>query len=242
MASESCPSQEEPRREIADRAISCRQPSNSEAAGAASPRASVPLAGKGVLQCRVPAESPAPSLRARQRLASPLPPSSAPTAAFRQHHDVAPPRIDAAAFRPGWLVQSRLLSLHEAGRIDRQAIDAALAWRAWAETASATRAQSWQVRVDISPGPRDGDATRRVHAAAKLREVATALGPLRAAILEAVVLRDVPWAQLGRLLRLSDKTAREYAAEAVTALAAWRAGDPVPPPPVLRYRIEPGRQ
>lgn len=171
---------------------------------------------------------------------APLPPSSAPTAAFRQHHDVAAPRIDAAAFRPGWLVQTRLLALHAAARIDRNAVDAALAWRAWAETASATRAQSWQVRVDISPGPRDADATWRVHAAAKLREVATALGPLRAAILEAVVQRDVPWAQLGRLLHLSDKAAKEYAAEAIEALAAWRAGDPVPPAPIPRLRVQPG--
>lgn len=171
---------------------------------------------------------------------APLLPSNAPTAAFRAHHDVAPPRIDAAAFRPGWLVQSRLLSLHEAGRIDRETLDAALAWRAWAETISPVRVQPWQMRVDTSTGPRDAGAHRRLHAASKLREVAGALGPLRVAILTAVVVRDCSWRELGRLLRLSDKTAREHAALAVEALAAWRRGEPVPPAPPVRLRVQPG--
>jgi hypothetical protein len=68
-----------------------------------------------------------------------------------------------------------------------------------------------------------------------------ALGPLRVAILEAVVVKDRPWVELGRLLRTSDKTARHYAAEAITALAAWRNSETVPPPPVIRFRNEPRR-
>ena len=209
----------------------------------AQPRRALPFlpAGKGVVSAmsrsgRITRSFTASTSAPR----APLPPSSAPTAAFRAHHDVAPPRIDGAAFHPGWSVQTRLLSLHAAGKIDREALDAALAWRAWAEITSPTRAQSWQVRVDISPGPRDADATRRVAAAARLRAAAAALGALRVAILEAVVLRDVSWAQLGRLLHLSDKSAREYAGEAVAALAAWRAGDPVPPAPIPRLRVQPG--
>lgn len=171
---------------------------------------------------------------------APLPPSNAPTVAFRAHHDVAPPRVDSTAFRQGWSVQSRLMSLHESGRIDREAFDAALAWRAWAETTSPAPVQSWHTRVDISPGPKEADATRRVHAAAKLRAATAALGALRTAILEAVAVHDASWRELGRLLHLSDKTAREWTAEAVEALATWRRGDPVPPAPVHRPRVQPG--
>jgi hypothetical protein len=152
---------------------------------------------------------------------------------------VQAPQVDTAAFRPGWLVQTRLLSLFESGRIDRDALDAACIWRGWAETITPTKVQRWDVRVDAPLAPNDTPALHRVRAAAKLREVAEALGPLRVAILEAVVVKDRPWVELGRLLRTSDKTARHYAAEAVTALAAWRNGQTVPPPPVVRFRNQP---
>jgi hypothetical protein len=82
----------------------------------------------------------------------------------------------------------------------------------------------------------------RTTAATKRREVAAALGELRVRIIEAVVVRDMSWSELGRLLRLSDKTAREWAAEAIEALAEHCAGRTDASPPVLRYRIEPGRQ
>jgi hypothetical protein len=154
---------------------------------------------------------------------------------------VQAPQVDATAFRPGWLVQSRLLSLFEAGRIDRNALDAACIWRSWAETITPTRVQSWDVRVDAPLAPNDTPMMRRVRAAAKLREAAAALGQLRVAILDAVVVRDRPWVGLGRSLRVSDKTARHYAAEAIAALAAWRNGETVLPPPAIRFRNEPGR-
>jgi hypothetical protein len=65
---------------------------------------------------------------------------------------------------------------------------------------------------------------------------------VRAKVLESVVVKDLSWATLGRLLRVSDKTASSHAVEAIKALADWRAGRAVAPPPVIRYRIEPGRQ
>lgn len=82
----------------------------------------------------------------------------------------------------------------------------------------------------------------RTTAATKLREVATALGELRVRVLEAVLVRDVSWCELGRLLRLSDKAARDWAVGALEALAEHCAGRPVAAPPVLRCRNEPGRQ
>ena len=137
-------------------------------------------------------------------------------------------------------MQTRLWSLLEAGKIDRAALDAALTWRRWAEVIAPTRVQSWEVRVDTPAGPGDGGMAHWIDAAARLREVTEALGQLRIAILEACVLKDHPWLTLGRLLRVSDKTARDHAAEAITAQAAWRAGEAVPPPPELRFRNQPG--
>jgi hypothetical protein len=169
-----------------------------------------------------------------------LPPSNAPTGHYRQHHDVIAPRVDATTFHPGWLVQTRLYSLFTAERIDHAALDAALAWRRWGEIVAPTKVQSWQTRVDTSVGLRDGGIAHRIDAASRLRAAAEALGPLRIVVLEGCVLRDCSWLELARLLGVSDKTARDRAAEAVTALAAWRAGEPVPPPPELRFRNQPG--
>jgi hypothetical protein len=107
------------------------------------------------------------------------------------------PQVDAAAFRQGWLVQTRLYSLFEAGRIDQTALDAALAWRRWAEVIAPTKVQSWEVRVDMPAGPGDGGMAHRVDAAGRLRQAAAALGPLRIAILEACVLKDHSWLELG---------------------------------------------
>ena len=49
--------------------------------------------------------------------------TAAPTAAYRQHHDATAPQVDNRAFRQGWRIASRLDSLVEAGRIDREAWD-----------------------------------------------------------------------------------------------------------------------
>jgi hypothetical protein len=176
---------------------------------------------------------------------APVPPpavaTNRPTPQFTHHHDVAAPRVDARVFHPGWRVQTRLLSLFEAGRIDRNALDAACIWRSWAETITPTRVQSWDVRVDAPLSPNDTPMMRRVRAAAKLREVAEALGPLRVAILEAVIVRDRSWVELGRLLRLSDKAAKDRVVEALEALADWCAGRTVAPMPEIRFRNQPSR-
>lgn len=81
---------------------------------------------------------------------------------------------------------------------------------------------------------------RRVDAATALREVAQGIGELRVRIIEAVVIRDLPWAELAKLLRCSDKTARVRAAEALTALTLHFQGASVPPVPLPRFRNEPG--
>lgn len=167
--------------------------------------------------------------------------SSRPTPQFVRHHDVAAPQVDATAFRQGWRIRSRLDGLLECGRIDREQWDAAIVWRRWNEVSSRSRAQHYEARVDVSAGPNDGGMGRRIDAASRLRAADAALGVRRVRLLEAVLVRDVAWAELGRMLRVSDKTARDRAVEAIEALADWRNGRAVAPPPETRFRNEPGR-
>lgn len=177
---------------------------------------------------------------------APAPPhgvaTARPTAQFTHHHDVAAPRVDSTAFRQGWQVATRLNALFEAGRVDREAWDIAHEWRRWVEITTPYRVQSWDMRVDQSRVANDAAMLLRVNAATKLREAAESLGELRTRLLAACVVRDQPWTEIGKLLRASDKTARDYVVEALAALADWRTGRPVAARPVLRYRVEPGRQ
>jgi hypothetical protein len=162
-----------------------------------------------------------------------------PTPQFRQHHTVETPQVDANAFRQAWRVQTRLDGLLESGRIDREQFEAAQAWRRWAETVTPFRAQSWDVRVDASLMANDAGMLFRVKAASSLRAAADALGELRIRLLEACVLRDRSWREIGDRLRVDAKTAIRYTVEAITALADWHAGRTVAPPPVIRYRNQP---
>jgi hypothetical protein len=163
-----------------------------------------------------------------------------PTPQFQQHHTVDRPQVDSTAFRQGWRVQTRLDGLLEAGRIDREAWDAACLWRRWVERTAPLPAQAWDVRVDRSLVPDDSAALARVQTAAKLRCVADALGPLRMRLLELSVRDDRSWREIGDRLRMDAKTACTWVAAAIAALAAFLAGAPVPDPPRLRARIQPG--
>jgi hypothetical protein len=59
-------------------------------------------------------------------------------------------------------------------------------------------------------------------------------------LLDCCVLRDLSWPEIAALLRVSDKTATVRVVGALIALADWRNGRPVAPPPVLRFRNQPG--
>lgn len=155
-----------------------------------------------------------------------LPPvvaTSRPTAQFTRHHDV----VDAAAFRQGWRVCSRLDSLLEAGRIDQEAWDCAHEWRRWAETVTPLRAQRWDVRVDVSAVPNDTGMLIRTTAATDCVTWPSPWASCVSASWKPYWCGICPSQELGRLLRLSHKTAREWAAEDRGAGRAVRAGPPV---------------
>jgi hypothetical protein len=166
--------------------------------------------------------------------------SNRPTPQFARHHEVAAPQVDHAHFRPGWKVQTKLDALLETGRINREAWDCAQLWRRWAEVVTPFRAQSWDVHVDASTVANDTSMLFRVNAAAKLRAAAVALGELRIRLLEACVLKDRSWRELGQLLRVSDKTAMRFVVEALEALGDHAAGRAVAPAPIIRFRNQPG--
>ena len=102
-----------------------------------------------------------------------------------------------------------------------------------------SRVQRWDIKVDLPAGPNDLGMLNRVHAAGKLHAVAEALGALRVKLLEAVLVKDLAWTEIGRLLRVSDKTARDHTVEAIATLADWLAGRAVAPQPVIRFRNQP---
>jgi hypothetical protein len=130
--------------------------------------------------------------------------------------------------------------LLDAGRIDRETWDCAQQWRRWAELIGLSHVQRWDVRSDAPCHPSDLPMLRRVEAATKLRACTEALGELRVRLLDCCVLRDLSWREIATLLRVSDKTATVWVVEALIALADWRNGRPVAPPPVLRFRNQPG--
>jgi hypothetical protein len=172
-----------------------------------------------------------------------LPPvvaTNRPTPQYQRRHDVEAPAVDATAFRQGWRVTTRLDALLEAGRIDSEQHDAAHAWRRWAELIGLSHVQRWDVRPDAPCYPSDLPMLRRVQAAARLRACTEALGELRTRLLDCCVVRDLSSGEIAALLRVSDKTATSRVVEALSALADWRCGRTVAPPPVLRFRNQPG--
>jgi hypothetical protein len=185
-----------------------------------------------------PAGPPQPPLLGRPASSS-LPLSNAPAAEYRQHHDVEAPQVGTTSFRQAWRVHSRLASLAESGRIDREQLEAAVTWGNWAERVATPGTSPWRIRVD-GGGQGGGTFTdRQIDAAARLRESTAALGASRIALLGACVVEDMPWRRLGQRLGVAAETARERVVEAIAALALWLAGEPVPPAPGVRFRNQP---
>jgi hypothetical protein len=147
---------------------------------------------------------------------------SGPSAAYRQHHDVEAPRVDARHFRPAWRVLTRL-----DGLLADKAITAA-EWHAAADYRELCDRMS-RAALIRSPIGRASMGTAGHHAfdmslagefdaLARLREVRRALGAWACTLLEAALVRDLSWAALGRHYRCDPKTARVWVIAAIKAL------------------------
>ena len=133
-----------------------------------------------------------------------------PTAAFRQHHQVEAPRVDARHFRPHWRIITRL-----DGLLADRAITAA-EWHAAADyrdLVDQLRRRTLARPAAMGTGPGVGS-----NVVDRLVEIRTALGAVAVALLEAALVRDLSWAELGRELCRDPKTARAWVIAAIKAL------------------------
>ena len=167
-----------------------------------------------------------------------LPPSNSPTREYRAHHAVELPQVDAERFHPAWRSKSRLVGLAESGKIDRIALEAGVAWRAWHEAIGRLRVQSWEIRTGHS-ATSGTVAPIQATAAERLRAADAAIGPERVRLLEDSIVNDLPWVEIAKKLGMSDKGAVLRVVEALEALALWWRGLPVPDPPAVRFRNQP---
>ena len=146
---------------------------------------------------------------------------SQPSTAYRQHHDVEAPRVDASAFRQGWRVVTRLDALASEGAIDAAiyaaAVEFRLAWEIALGRCGAPPLMEMRTGGRRSP---DGAMMSRLDALAALRLVADSLGAFDCKLLEACVILDQPWAVTGRQHAVADTTARRWTIAALARLAA----------------------
>ena len=156
----------------------------------------------------------------RSRPPSPPLPSSRPNAervAFAEA--IEQPDINGRAFRPGWLVRSRLDGLLADGLIDRETYAAAQSvardYRAVSGAPSSPIARLGMSRV---AGREDAIASR-IDAARRLRAVRARIGEGAYSLAVAVVAEDTSWRELGKRLGVRDVTAKSAAVEALGRLS-----------------------
>jgi hypothetical protein len=135
--------------------------------------------------------------------------STAPSEAYRQHHDVAAPQVDARAFRQGWRVSTRLEALLDEGAIEPIDFEAALAFRRDWDAANGVRGRSLMTFGGGGRG-RDSSAVDRLGALARLRRIAEALGAFDVRLIEQCAVLDQSWALTGRQHAVADTTARRW--------------------------------
>jgi hypothetical protein len=141
-----------------------------------------------------------------------------PSASYRQHHDVEAPQVDAAAFRQGWRVRSRLDVLLDEGAIEPRDYEAAAAFRRDWEIAFSERTPALMTFRSPSIGRVGSGPVDRLAALARLRRIAEALGPFDCKILEQCCVLDLAWAAIGRAHQVADTTARRWTIAALRRL------------------------
>ncbi|HEY2528078.1 MAG TPA: hypothetical protein VGJ20_09055 [Xanthobacteraceae bacterium] len=143
-----------------------------------------------------------------------------PSAFFRQHHAVEPPAIDALAFRPFWRVRTRLDQLLIDGAISFPEWRAGQIFRTLAERVlAATWRSQWVDRVQVPATSFDRGLAARADALKQLAAIHAALGGFAVNLLEAHIVNDERWKELGPRLGVHPRTARQYTIAAVKALA-----------------------
>jgi hypothetical protein len=138
---------------------------------------------------------------------------------YRQHHELDAPTIDGVAFRPFYRRRSRIDSLVADAAITPIVWRAAVVYRGLAEHATAA---AWGARDDESRDrmPRMPNAAMvdRVAARYRLQVIRRRIGTFATRMIDAIVVEDLPWAELGRRLIVDPKTARAWGITALQLL------------------------
>jgi hypothetical protein len=152
---------------------------------------------------------------------------TAPSLAYRQHHDVEAPRVDTRAFRQGWRVVTRLDGLLAAGLIAPGVWQAAAEYRAaWDALQRTSTGGGSSLRDGYGAGAGRAGALDR---AACVRAAEVAIGPRATTLCRACAVEDLSWRSLGLRLGVRDVTAQAWTVHALIALArAWRRGGTAP--------------
>jgi hypothetical protein len=159
-----------------------------------------------------------------QPLPSPSSSATRPSVYYRQHHEVAEPRIDNVAFQPGWKVRTRLDRLLLEKLISFREWQVAVWYRQTYERAFASELASSAGRLDV-PGRapyyrgRQNPREQQLEAIAYLRHVRTALGPTITGLLESCAVSDLSWTAIGRKQHVCARTARRWVVESIKLLA-----------------------
>lgn len=157
--------------------------------------------------------------------------SNQPSAAYRRHHDVEAPRIDARAFRQGWRVRSRLDVLLRDGRLTPGQWQAAVEYRAaWERAHAPSFGGGAGLELLHCGGGGDGDHLAGLaDTLRRLREVEARIGRLASALCFVCIVQDQPWADLGRLWGCDPHTVRDRTVAAIRRLAiAWNMARRLP--------------
>ena len=153
--------------------------------------------------------------------------SNAPSAEFRQHHQVIEPEISNRRYHPAWRVRSRLDRLVLAGDIDRAMWLAALAYRELHARAHRGSLQAGTIDGTGRDGYRAGSRLERsesqLDALKRLAAFRQALGEIAIALIEALIIEDLSWRALSRRFKRDPRTTRSWTLVTLRGLAAIRS-------------------
>ena len=140
---------------------------------------------------------------------------------LRQHvPGIAAPRVDSGAFRPGWLIRTRLDQLLFDEAIEAPVYHHAVTFRFLVERA-AGRGRS--VLMAFGSDGRAGDpaamALAQRRAATRVEAIQGLLSPLDAGLSWACVVNDLSWREIGRRLTVTHETARTWTIATLPRLA-----------------------
>ena len=149
--------------------------------------------------------------------------SNAPSADRLRHAEaIEAPRVDAASFRQGWRVRTRLDALLAAGRITGADWQAAVEYRDAYGRAWGGRGGGFAGVVVSGGADLHAWQIARIATLAVLSGVERRIGTLATALVVACVIEDQSWATIAAMCRRNPETVRDWTALAIRGLAqAW---------------------